>query len=80
MKNNYEDPNEYLVLLYSPIEDGNAECTLMAVTISVKVDPKKKLNYGLIERKAREFLSPMGTNFRVSKIRAVGNYPIAGYD
>lgn len=78
-KKDYEDPNEYIVMFYSPKTDENAECVINAITVSVKVDPKKKQNYGLIEKKAKEFISPMGTEFRASEIRAVGFYPRAGY-
>ena len=44
----YEDPNEYMVMLYSPKVDANVECKISAITVSVKVDPKKKPNYGHI--------------------------------
>jgi hypothetical protein len=78
-KKEYPDPSEYMVLLYSPKKDENAECVISAVTVNVKVDPSKNPNYGLIERKAKEFLAPMGTEFRASQINAVGWYPRAGY-
>lgn len=74
-----KEPDEYMVMLYSPEKDGTEECEINAVTVTVKVDPSKHPNYGLIERKVKDFLKPMGVKFRASEIRAVGFYPRAGY-
>ena len=76
---NIKDPCEYMVLMYSPKKSDTDECVINAVTITVRVDPSKNPNYGLIEQKAKEFLKPMGIELRASEIRAIGFYPRAGY-
>lgn len=79
MSNDIKEPNEYRVLLYSPKKSDTNECIINAVTVTVRVDPTKNPNYGLIERKAKEYLKPMDAEFRVSSIQAVGFFPRAGY-
>ena len=79
MGNDIKEPNEYMVMLYSPKKSDTDECVIDAVTVTVRVDPSKKSNYGTIERKAKEYLKPMNVEFRASEIRAIGFYPRAGY-
>lgn len=79
MSKDIQEPNEYMVMMYSPKNSETDECVINAVTITVRVDPTKKPNYGLIEKKAKEYLKPMGVEFRASEIRAIGFFPRAGY-
>lgn len=79
MSKDIQKPNEYMVMMYSPKKSETDECVINAVTITVRVDPTKETNYGLIEKKAKEYLKPIGVEFRASEIRAVGFFPRAGY-